>query len=141
MGRPKKEVLAPRKKPVKKPRLKPIDAKPSGLGRPKKIVDEESILDLARIMCTNEEICDILHIDEKTLINRFSSVLKEGRATGRKSVRRQQYDLLAAGNATMGVWLGKVYCGQKEEVHVMNTEVPALDIPVGAINQRKKQDG
>lgn len=138
MGRPKKEVLAPRKKPTKKPPLKPKSNVRTGLARPTKIVDEETILDLARIMCTNEEICDMLHISEDTLLRNFAGVLKEGRATGRKSVRRQQYDLLAAGNATMGVWLGKVYCGQKEEVHVMNTEVPALDIPIDAINQRKK---
>lgn len=111
----------------------------SNAGRPRKVVDEAAILDLASIMCTNEEICHMLDICEDTLINNFSSSLKQGRSIGKMSVRRQQYELLKQGNATMGVWLGKVYCGQKEEQHIITTTMPAADIPLAAQGMIKEQ--
>jgi hypothetical protein len=43
--------------------------------------------------------------------------MAKGKAKGRISVRRQQLKLLEAGNATMGVWLGKNILGQTDEVH------------------------
>ncbi len=107
------------------------------VGRPKKVVDEDTIFDLASIMCTNEEICDMLQIDEDTLMNNFSEVLKRGRSNGKKSVRRQQYDLLKQGNATMGVWLGKVYLGQKDTTHVLNETIPTPRIPEAAVAMKK----
>lgn len=37
-----------------------------------------------------------------------------GRHKGRLSVRREQFKLLQAGNATMGIWLGKQLLGQRD---------------------------
>ena len=110
------------------------------VGRPRKEVDESMILDLASIMCTNEEICDMCGICEDTLVDNFSGVLKEGRSIGKKSVRRQQYDLLTQGNATMGVWLGKVYLGQKDTTHVLNETIPTPRIPEAAVSMKKDND-
>ena len=44
----------------------------------------------------------------------FSEVMTRGRVRGRISVRRAQMKLLEAGNATMGVWLGKQFLGQRD---------------------------
>jgi hypothetical protein len=45
-------------------------------------------------------------------------VMERGKARGRVSVRRMQMKLLEAGNATMGVWLGKNILGQVDTVTV-----------------------
>ena len=42
--------------------------------------------------------------------------MERGKAKGRISVRRAQMRLLEAGNATMGVWLGKQLIGQRDIV-------------------------
>ena len=42
--------------------------------------------------------------------------MDRGKAKGRISVRRQQMKLREAGNATMGIWLGKQILGQTDEV-------------------------
>ena len=43
--------------------------------------------------------------------------MQRGKAKGRLSIRRMQLKLLEAGNATMGVWLGKQYLGQRDEFY------------------------
>jgi hypothetical protein len=40
--------------------------------------------------------------------------MQKGRAKGRISVRRAQMKLLEAGNAAMGIWLGKQLLGQRD---------------------------
>ena len=40
--------------------------------------------------------------------------MARGRGKGRLSIRRAQMKLLEKGNATMGVWLGKQYLGQRD---------------------------
>jgi hypothetical protein len=40
--------------------------------------------------------------------------MARGKGKGRVSIRRAQMKLLEAGNATMGVWLGKQYLGQRD---------------------------
>ena len=43
--------------------------------------------------------------------------MERGKAKGRISVRRMQMKMLEAGNATMGIWLGKQLLGQTDEVN------------------------
>jgi hypothetical protein len=116
----------------------------SNAGRPRKVVDDAAIMDLAKIHCTNEEICHMLNISEDLLIRNFEAILKEGRANGKMSVRRQQVKLLMEGNATMGVWLGKVYLKQRDQDPPGSNkeELPPIDVPIGSECQRKpKNDG
>jgi len=40
--------------------------------------------------------------------------MARGKGKGRLSIRRAQMKLLEKGNATMGVWLGKQYLGQRD---------------------------
>ena len=85
-------------------------------GRPKKRIDYETVEKLASIMCTQEEIASYLDMSTRTLQRdaEFCRIYKRGLDKGRMSIRRQQYKLLESGNATMGVWLGKQYLGQKD---------------------------
>jgi hypothetical protein len=99
------------------PRGKPLDGSKNPGGRPKIPIDYDQVEKLASIMCTQEEIaawmdCNVLTLqrDEK-----FCSIYKRGIEKGKMSVRRQQYKLSEAGNATMAIWLGKQYLGQRDK--------------------------
>jgi len=70
------------------------------------------------VQCTLEEIAAALHCSEATLIRRFASVIKEGRAEGRTSIRRKQMELAMRGNVAMLIWVGKTVLGQREMVDV-----------------------
>ena len=85
-------------------------------GRPKKIIDYETVEKLAAIMATQEEIGAFLDISVRTLQRdeEFCRVYKKGLDKGKMSLRRKQFEL-ADRNATMGIWLGKQYLDQKDK--------------------------
>lgn len=78
-------------------------------------IDEELVAELAEIHCTDVEIGHIVGCSPKTLTNRFSDILTKGRSTGKRRLRRKQYDLAVAGNAVMCIWLGKQELGQADK--------------------------
>ena len=89
-------------------------------------IDLAELERLSAMQCTDEEIAAWFKVTTRTIERRrkkrtFAEVMDRGRAKGRISVRRQQMKLLEAGNATMGVWLGKQILGQTDEVrHEVN---------------------
>ena len=87
-------------------------------GRPKKPLkyDYELIKDLASIFCTQEEIANIMGVSVRTLQrdDNFCRLYKEGIDGAKSHIRRVQLKLALNGNATMLVWLGKQYLGQRE---------------------------
>ena len=92
-------------------------------GRPKKIIDYESVEKLAKIQCTQEEIANFLDISSRTLIRdeKFLEVFNRGRESGKASLRRIQWKH-AEKSASMAIFLGKQYLGQKDNVEVSNTD-------------------
>ena len=95
-----------------------------GAGRPKLILCEEDITSLAQIGCTNVEIAHIIGCSDDTIVNNYSEALKQGRSIMQSSIRRHQLRLLKdCDNATMGIWLGKQYLGQKDKVTVDNNHI------------------
>ena len=93
------------------------------MGRPKKEIDQKQFENLCGLQCTQEEICGFFDICSDTLESwckrtyemNFSEVFKEKRGLGKISLRRNQWRL-AEKNATMAIWLGKQYLGQKDQV-------------------------
>lgn len=91
-------------------------------GRPKKIIDKDAFEKLCSLQCTQEEICGVLGVSDKTLESwckkeykaNFSEVFREKRQIGRMSLRRSQFKL-AEKNATMAIWLGKQYLDQRDK--------------------------
>ena len=99
-------------------------------GRPTKEFDQVLFEDLCGIMCTRDEICQVLHTTNKTLdawCKRtygvgFSSIYENKSAIGKTSLRRAQFKL-AEKSAAMAIFLGKNYLGQSDRVeHTMTTE-------------------
>jgi hypothetical protein len=88
------------------------------VGRPRKKIDYVIVERLAAIMCTEAEIAAVLGVCVRTLQRdeEFCRIYKKGMDAGRASIRRSQFEMMKAGNATMAVWLGKQYLGQKDQI-------------------------
>lgn len=86
-------------------------------GRPKKVIDYETVEKLAKIQCTQEEIASFLDISVRTLLRdeKFCEIYKKGIENGKLSLRRYQFKL-AEKNTTMAIFLGKQYLGQRDNV-------------------------
>ncbi|MBQ8720225.1 MAG: hypothetical protein IJY65_04255 [Clostridia bacterium] len=92
-------------------------------GRPRKRINDTGvsvIIALARVMCTEEEIAACLGVKTDTLYAEhneqiFLEALKKGREHGKMSLRRHQFELSKT-NATMAIWLGKQYLGQRDVI-------------------------
>ena len=85
------------------------------MARPRKIINQKQFESLCAIQCTQEEICNVLDVTDKTLTRwcnevynlSFSEVYEQKRDIGRMSLRRNQFKLAESGNTTMQIWLGK----------------------------------
>ena len=92
-------------------------------GRPKKEIDYDAVEKLAKIQCTQEEIANFLGISIRTLLRdeKFKEICERGRESGKASLRRIQWKH-AEKSASMAIFLGKQYLGQKDNVEVSNTD-------------------
>lgn len=79
----------------------------------------EQIRALGRIQATVEESASVLRCSERTLQNFFAEhpdakeAHEGGKQEGKASLRRKQF-AMADSNASMAIWLGKQYLGQKD---------------------------
>lgn len=101
---------------------------------------QKQFKDLCSIFCTRQEICVVMGVSEKTLnrlINKyfhkevapdlpskekitFEDAFEYYSATGRASLRREQFRLAMTGDKQMLTWLGKQYLEQSEKTEVQN---------------------
>lgn len=98
------------------------------MARPRLNIDERQLENLAAIDCSFEEMAVILNCSVSILHKRFSTVIERGRARGRSSLKRKQYEAAMAGDRTMLVWLGKVRLGQRETQVIQTQELPQVII-------------
>jgi len=91
-------------------------------GRPKFIVDYDTVEKLAHIQCTYGEIASFLgcSVDRLKKDEEFILRYKKGAENGRMSLRRMQFKL-AEKNTSMAIFLGKQYLGQKDYVETTET--------------------
>ena len=92
-------------------------------GRPKKEIDYTAVEKLANIQCTQDEIASFLGVSTRTLQRdeQFMELFNKGRENGKMSLRRIQWKH-AEKSASMAIFLGKQYLGQKDNVEVSNTD-------------------
>jgi hypothetical protein len=89
-------------------------------GRPKIEMDLAMLEKLAMIQCTDVEIAATMGFSVDTLQNRKNDTpavveaLDRGRAKGRSSLRRLQWQRATGGSDTMCIWLGKQILGQRD---------------------------
>lgn len=95
------------------------------VGRPRKEIDQEQFEGLCALQCTEAEICSWFDVCSDTLESwckrtyglKFSETFAIKRGKGKISLRRSQFQL-AEKNASMAIWLGKQYLGQKDVVEI-----------------------
>lgn len=115
-------------------------------GRGKTIeIDQEQFEKLCTIQCTLEEIADWFRCCEDTIERwckrtygeSFKEVYRKYQGRGKASLRRMQFKI-AEKNATMAIFLGKQYLGQKDYFENTINNNGIIDDLVGALNNVKK---
>ena len=106
------------------------------IGRPRfeftpKVLDQ--IEKLASVMCTLQEIGDIIGCSHDTIQRNQEAkeAIKRGVANAKQSIRKTQFDIATKLNSSiMAMWLGKVYLGQSDKIQNTdeNTPLPIYDI-------------
>lgn len=117
-------------------------------GRPRLILNEhgkELILKLSNVMCTDEEIADMLGCDIDTLkakhnIEAFSESYKKGRSQAKSSLRKWQFQNAKNGNASLQIWLGKQYLGQTDKQEIEEKGNSPITINVSAATTKDAED-
>ena len=99
--------------------------KPNGRP-PYDLTDERfaTIVGMMKIQCTQDEICAIFEVDEKTLNvalkkrgeGSFSALYKKNQSHGKASLRRNQWKAADKLVPSMLIWLGKQHLEQKDQV-------------------------
>lgn len=120
-------------------------------GRPKKVINQKLFENLCGIQCTEAEICGVLGCSADTL-NRwckrtykmtFADTYKSKSQVGKSSLRRAQWKL-AEKNASMAIWLGKQYLGQRDIVELGlptdNTQEDALSVSLREMAEGLESD-
>ncbi len=78
-------------------------------------IDENLVLNLAKIWCTLKEIATICGCSVDTIENRFRDTVDKGYDLGRETLRRAQWAAAIEGKSVpMMIWLGKQKLGQRE---------------------------
>lgn len=103
------------------------------MARPRKEIDQKQFENLCGLQCTLEEICGWFDVCSDTLETwckrtykrSFSEVFAQKRGAGKISLRRSQWRL-AEKNATMAIFLGKQFLGQRDSVDVAVTDAKGI---------------
>lgn len=93
------------------------------MGRPPIEIDEKNFTKLCELQCTEEEIAGFFECSVDTINNwckkmydmTFSETYAQKATRGKIALRRIQFQH-AAKNATMAIFLGKQWLGQKDKV-------------------------
>ncbi|KKL16825.1 hypothetical protein LCGC14_2491670 [marine sediment metagenome] len=84
------------------------------IGRPRLQLDEEQIINLAKINCTMIEIASVMKCSVDSLERNFADIIKRGQEEGKTSLRRHMWIAAEKGNITMQIWLSKQLLGMRE---------------------------
>lgn len=80
-----------------------------------KAVDKRLIWKLATMMCSHEEIADVVGVRRDTLSKKYGDLIDKGRSVGRQSLRRAQFEkAISDKDPRMLIFLGKQYLSQKD---------------------------
>ena len=92
-------------------------------------IDYDMAEKYSSIMCTQSEIASLLGVSLSLLEHdpEFLRIHKKGMESGRASLRRMQYLNANKGNATMQIWLGKQYLGQKDKQEITGKDGEPLN--------------
>ena len=104
------------------------------VGRPKTNIDKSNFEKLCQMQCTLEEIAGFFDCCDDTINNwckevyddNFSGVYKKKSMAGKISLRRNQFKI-AENNASMAIFLGKQYLGQRDNIEVEHKDLSKVE--------------
>ena len=104
------------------------------VGRPKTNIDKSNFEKLCQMQCTLEEIAGFFDCCDDTINNwckevyddNFSGVYKKKSMIGKISLRRNQFKI-AENNASMAIFLGKQYLGQRDNIEVEHKDLSKVE--------------
>ena len=107
-------------------------------GRPRIKIDYAACEKLARIMCTQSEIAEVLGVSLSTLEHdkEFLRIHKKGIEAGKASLRRMQWKSAEGGNVTSQIWLGKQYLGQRDKQELTGKDGEQLSVKFEIVDGR-----
>jgi hypothetical protein len=103
------------------------------MGRPAINIDLDEFRRLAVLQCTEEEVAAFFDVSVRTIRDRISKrreyreAWETGKAKGRVSLRRAQFNAALKGDRTMLIWLGKQMLAQKDSVVETSTTLQVKD--------------
>ena len=117
------------------------------MARPQKEINRKYFENMCGIQCTQDEICHVFGVTDKTLNawckreygKGFSEVFKEKRSVGKISLRRAQWKL-AEKSPAMAIFLGKNYLGQTDRYEQIVSEVEDLAPLAELLNEQEIND-
>jgi hypothetical protein len=88
----------------------------SRAGRPLKEIDIETVIKLARLHVTTNDIARWFGVDKNTISARFAHEIEQARAETRARLRRKMLqEAMETGNVTMLIWLSKNMCQMSDQ--------------------------
>ena len=117
------------------------------VGRPKTNIDKSNFEKLCQMQCTLEEIAGFFDCCDDTINNwckevyddNFSGVYKKKSMAGKISLRRNQFKI-AENNASMAIFLGKQYLGQRDNVEVEHKDLSKVEELLNEIDKEANND-
>ena len=117
------------------------------VGRPKTNIDKSNFEKLCQMQCTLEEIAGFFDCCDDTINNwckevyddNFSGVYKKKSVAGKISLRRNQFKI-AENNASMAIFLGKQYLGQRDNIEVEHKDLSKVEELLSKIDKEAKND-
>ena len=117
------------------------------VGRPKTNIDKSNFEKLCQMQCTLEEIAGFFDCCDDTINNwckevyddNFSGVYKKKSMAGKISLRRNQFKI-AENNASMAIFLGKQYLGQRDNIEVEHKDLSKVEELLSKIDKEAKND-
>lgn len=117
------------------------------VGRPKTNIDKSNFEKLCQMQCTLEEIAGFFDCCDDTINNwckevyddNFSGVYKKKSMVGKISLRRNQFKI-AENNASMAIFLGKQYLGQRDNIEVEHKDLSKVEELLNKIDKEANND-
>ena len=85
------------------------------MARPRKIINEDLISELAGLHCSVEEIARVVGVSPATLKRNYKPAINRGTDWLKTSLKRKQFKTAMQGNVKMLIWLGIQYLGQSNK--------------------------
>ena len=113
-----------------------VTEKRKGAGRPKVIIDQEILKNLASIGCPTYEIASVMNVSARTLKRNYAEIVDQFREKGKASLRKKMWDkAIKKDNTNMQIWLSKNYLGMKDR-----TQTESITEPLPLIIDAKAEE-